>query len=633
MQDNMKLIRVFIGSPGGLEEERRAAHAIVEEVNRDHSEHWGCHFKLLGWEDTVPGYQRPQSKINEDLDRCDYFIGVLWNRWGTTPTSDPVGYTSGFEEEFHRAERRIQQGKMKDMLLLFRKVEIPAELEPGEDLKKVRDFRQQQIDGKRNYFKDFEDLSGFKDAVRSKLNDIGWKEARHDRTVSDRDSAPTNKTEPGLSDHNQEASESAGIINDEARSFVVGFINKSDAWEATRPHEIARFRLIATSVSRSGNDELYLNNHDANLMFRNYRNEKLSDQEYTALLDSGVAGFEHSNVPLWRWVAKGDMQDNALFYRLRLLATVGEDSEKVNSIKVLQLLGSAIPSHDSEFNIAGVLRWWFAEDSSEPTFNAAISFLATNATESELPFVEQALSEAPERRRDKIEGAIVGILSRVSVDKVLKRVCERAVDKIPEPIVKRLFCSAASLSTDTLMECLSAKSDSVRLPSAQLLADRSEIALGTAQTLLTDSNLDIRLVAAEVLHGLGAALDEEVAKSALTQKKNVGQGFFGFSLTAERDTTRYDAYRRNRLLEMSETELRDRASEKLIFKGDELAVIYDKFCSKALIQKEIRQNLSDRFEKHFQAQIAAARKKMAQTIILSLTLRTYLHSTAFDFPV
>lgn len=86
MQDKMKLIRVFIGSPGGLEDERRAAHAIVEEVNRDHNEHWGCHFKLLGWEDTVPGYQRPQTKINEDLDRCDYFIGVLWNRWGTTPT-------------------------------------------------------------------------------------------------------------------------------------------------------------------------------------------------------------------------------------------------------------------------------------------------------------------------------------------------------------------------------------------------------------------------------------------------------------------------------------------------------------------------------------------------------------------
>ncbi|WP_162933097.1 DUF4062 domain-containing protein [Roseovarius sp. EL26] len=609
MQDKMKLIRVFIGSPGGLEDERRAAHAIVEEVNRDHSEHWGCHFKLLGWEDTVPGYQRPQSKINEDLDRCDYFIGVLWNRWGTTPTNDPAGYTSGFEEEFHRAERRIQEGKMKDMLLLFKKVEIPAELEPGEDLKKVRDFRQQQIDGKRNYFRDFEDLSGFKDAIRSKLNDIGWKEAGHDRTVADDDSAPTNRAEPEHSESTQEASENAGLLEGEARSFVTGFLSKSDAWEETSPHEIARFRLIATSVSRSGNDELYLSNHDANLMFRHYRNEKLSDQEFTALIDSGVAGFEHSNVPLWRWVAKGDMLDHALFFRLRLLATVGEDREKVNSIKVLQLLGSGIPSHDSEFNVANVLRWWFAEGSSEPTFNAAISFLATNATESELPFVEQALSEAPESRRDRIEGAIVGILSRVSVDKALKRVCERGVDRIPEPVVKRLFNSAASLSTDTLLECLSAKSDSVRVPSAQLLADRSEIKLETAQTLLTDSNLDIRLVAAEVLHKLGLPLDEEVAKTALTQKKNVGRGLLGLSMTAERDTTRYDAYRQNRLLEMSETELRDRASKKLIFQSDELAALFDKFRSKAAIQKELRQNLSDGFEKYFQARIAAAREK------------------------
>jgi len=610
MQNNMKLIRVFIGSPGGLEEERRAVHEIVAEVNRDHSEHWGCHFKLLGWEDTVPGFHRPQSKINEDLDRCDYFIGVLWNRWGTNPSRDPAGYTSGFEEEFYRAEIRIHEGKMKDMLLLFKKVSIPVELEPGVDLKKIRTFRQEQIDGKINYFKDFEDLDGFKDAIRSKLNDIGWKEARQGRVSPDDNSAPTSKTEPELLDSNQETSEGAGILDDAARSFVVRFANKPDAWEATLPYEIARFRLIATSVSRSGNDELHLSNHDANLIFRNYRNDTLSDQEYTALIDCGVAGLEQSNVPLWRWVAKGDMQDHALFYRLRLLATVGEDREKVNSIKVLQLLGSTIPSHDSEFNVTGVLRYWFAENTSELAFSAAISFLATNAVESELTFVEDALFDAPNSRRDKIEGAIVGILSKVSLDKALKRVCENGVDKIPETVVERLFERPASISTDTLLACLSAKSDGVRLPSARILADRSEISLETAQTLLTDSSLDIRLVAAEVLHRLGATLNEEVIKSALTLKKR--GGLMGLTLSSDVDTTRYDVYRRNRLLEMTEGELRSRAAEKLLFNQDELAALYEKFCSKSAIQKEIRDNLSDGFERYSQAQIASVKEKFGE---------------------
>jgi hypothetical protein len=253
---------------------------------------------------------------------------------------------------------------------------------------------------KLNYLKDFEDLDGFKDTIRSKLNDIGWKEAGKGRAVSDEDSAPTSKTELELLGSNQEASEGSGILDDKARSFAVGFANKPDAWEATLPYEIARFRLIATSVFRSGNDELHLNNHDANLIFRHYRNETLSDQEYTALIDRGVARLEHSNVPLWQWVAKGDMQDHAFFYRLRLLATVGEEAEKINSIKVLQLLGSTIPSHDSEFNVPAVLKFWFAEHTSEPSFNAAISFLSANAMESELPFIEHALSDVSTRGTD-----------------------------------------------------------------------------------------------------------------------------------------------------------------------------------------------------------------------------------------
>lgn len=77
LSESIKIVRVFIGSPGGLEDERRAAREIVQEVNQAHSEHWGCQFKLVGWEDTIPGYQRPQSLINIDLDKCQYFIGVL----------------------------------------------------------------------------------------------------------------------------------------------------------------------------------------------------------------------------------------------------------------------------------------------------------------------------------------------------------------------------------------------------------------------------------------------------------------------------------------------------------------------------------------------------------------------------
>ena len=94
----LKVVKVFIGSPGGLEDERQAAKRIVDEINQSHSEHWGCQIKLVAWEATLPGYNRAQSLINQDLDKCEYFAGVLWDNWGSKPEDGDSKYTSGFEE-------------------------------------------------------------------------------------------------------------------------------------------------------------------------------------------------------------------------------------------------------------------------------------------------------------------------------------------------------------------------------------------------------------------------------------------------------------------------------------------------------------------------------------------------------
>ena len=75
----IKVIKIFIASPSGLNDERQAAKKIIDDINQSHGEHWGCQFKLEGWELTLPGYNRAQSLINQDLDKCAYFVGVLWD--------------------------------------------------------------------------------------------------------------------------------------------------------------------------------------------------------------------------------------------------------------------------------------------------------------------------------------------------------------------------------------------------------------------------------------------------------------------------------------------------------------------------------------------------------------------------
>jgi len=619
MHTSMKLVRIFIGSPGGLSDERIAARDIFEEVNRSHGERWGLHFKIVGWEDTVPGYQRAQSKINEDLDRCEYFIGVLYDRWGTPPTQDPDGFSSGFEEEFCRAEEAIKAKTMKDMALFFKKIDMQAGFVPGPEIQKILDFRGKQIQDKANYFRDFDTLDEFKAAVRDKLNEIGWNEFNSTKSVQRFDATQPEALPRDNVDTKDE--NNTGLLDAEARSFISDLLDKSDEWDATQPFEAARLRLIAASVSRSGNDEISLGTHDANLIFKHLRNVPLSNQEYRSLIDSGVLGFDHCNIPLWCWLARKEENEPFPHYHLRLLATIGTQAEQRNAIRILKTLGEPIPTHDSYFNVHGVLETWFSSETNDRVFEAAISFLSENATVNDLQAIEQALENAPANRKNKIESAIVAILAIQSVDDALKRVCEQEVDKLDEQTAKLMFANPTALATGTLIECLSAKPDDVRLSAARVLYQRMEIPVDVANTLLTDSSHDIRLIAVEALRKLGAPLEESVVKKALTIEKSVNFGIGFAPARKETDTSVYDEYLSNRLKELSEAELRHAIQDVAIFKHKELAALYSKYGSKKLVLSELRQNLKDGFEAHFESELKMAEVNSDSTGKLVNTLR------------
>src|SRR5207302_97562 len=78
MADTRKILKVFLASPGDLKEERRAAKGAIDEINSLVANSFGYHVELVGWEDTVSRFGRPQAVINAELDHCEYFIGMLW---------------------------------------------------------------------------------------------------------------------------------------------------------------------------------------------------------------------------------------------------------------------------------------------------------------------------------------------------------------------------------------------------------------------------------------------------------------------------------------------------------------------------------------------------------------------------
>jgi hypothetical protein len=149
--------RVFIASPAGLEIERRAFRQVLTDYSEEHRARRVL-FSPIGWEITLGGVGRPQELINADLMTCDYFILVLWDRWGT-PTG-AVGeekFSSGCEEEFALALRCLADPSkpMRGVVVLFKDVDEKRLHDPGSELQKVLTFRRGLEESKKHLFMTF----------------------------------------------------------------------------------------------------------------------------------------------------------------------------------------------------------------------------------------------------------------------------------------------------------------------------------------------------------------------------------------------------------------------------------------------------------------------------------------------
>jgi hypothetical protein len=228
LPQNINVIRIFIASPGGLGEERKAARDVVDEINRAHSDHWGCQIKLVGWEDTIPGYQRPQSLINQDLDQCEYFVGLLWDHWGSKPATNGSRYTSGFEEEYCRAQDHLDAGRMKDLVLFFKAIDPARLADPGKSLQSVLAFKKTCVEERKLLYKEFATISEFRDALRAKFSAIGWNEteiqlSRHLNGAADEQRPVTKSTDLGDPHESR-------LIEHDAIEFISGLSQRSSEW-------------------------------------------------------------------------------------------------------------------------------------------------------------------------------------------------------------------------------------------------------------------------------------------------------------------------------------------------------------------------------------------------------------------
>jgi hypothetical protein len=165
MPSTRKIIRAFLASPGDLQEERNAIREVVVEFNESWANELGYQVELIGWEETVSRFGRPQHLINQDVDRCDLFLGMRWKKWGTPPEHGGE-FSSGFQEEFERSMARRGKTGSPEISLFFK--QIPADFmgDPGSDLKKVIEFRNKVIADKKILFQNFSALRDMETLTR-----------------------------------------------------------------------------------------------------------------------------------------------------------------------------------------------------------------------------------------------------------------------------------------------------------------------------------------------------------------------------------------------------------------------------------------------------------------------------------
>ena len=175
----MKTLKIFLASPNDLNYERKISNQVIDDINKNFGRHLDITLELWGWEDTLGGVGRPQEIINKDISKCDLFIGMVWKRWGTPPAKDSE-FESGFHEEFELACQLVKDNKLKNIYIYFKKVDDEQLKDPGDQLKKVLQFKEQLISDKQHFFGEFESKQDWDRTLRNTLMQYISKNLLHD---------------------------------------------------------------------------------------------------------------------------------------------------------------------------------------------------------------------------------------------------------------------------------------------------------------------------------------------------------------------------------------------------------------------------------------------------------------------
>ncbi|MDI1282646.1 DUF4062 domain-containing protein [Brevundimonas sp.] len=594
------IVKVFLASPGDLTDERKAAKGVVDEFNVTWADKLGYQVQLVGWEDTVSIWGRPQESINRDLEKCELFIGMMWKKWGTPPSKSGP-HTSGFEEEFRLTfERRASTGK-PDMSLFFKAIPDDMLQDPGAELRKVLDFRAEIIADKSILFQSFSNIRELEQLVRRKISAYVQALYNDDEKV---DSDASIKGNLSAASHSVSEQKAVGrLLWKQESDFLADLIERDDQ-SFTVPEEVARLRLISHGLAHSNNDMDPIGPHDANIIFAARRALTLSGREASSLLDAGLSRIEQQNAPLWHWLFSLPASD--IEERLVVESLAGRtDNIKSGALRVMMLGNFTIDC--LSWNARDrIIDSWLSKDTAAAVKKAALSYLSHMGREEDIPQLRREYDKGDHSTVRSAAEAILCISMRQGKSTAVEALLDLQFDVASEFILASVTDALSIATEDQLVQAAAYRTSNVRMAALNELVNRKSTRIELYEHLLDDSSSDVRYSALTALEQTGRVFALAEAKAIIIKPKSnaFSLGWSGADSAAE---DHWKTYRSNAYSKLSVSELLDAYEADGPLEHQAYIALAKKY--KGGVPFDIRKDLEDSFAVRTESMLEAFENK------------------------
>ena len=371
--------------------------------------------------------------------------------------------------------------------------------------------------------------------------------------------------------------------------FVTGFVNKKpDGDNSYSAVDVARFRLLACSVSQHGNDQNLLGIHDANLIYRDLRNIDLSFQERRGLIKTAFENLDSFTVPLWHWIFQ---RNNTIKSEIPFFTLIGEEKRRCNTFKLLGMLNVAPKDFNiRRYNSAKFRDLWFSENVSDNLVISALEYLGIVGDDDVKTNWEQLIGSS----REHISHAAIRSLARIKLrtnrTDALRFVSEHENVDFGDELTEEVLSNIDIIEPEILRSCLNNVTRSLKQKVTNELFERNELIKSDANFLCGNVDPYIRLIGVKVLEKYNPEIELSMVESILVKsEKSMGMGRFNDSGRDE-----FREYKINTLIRIPHQDLLDIKKNETLYEYEATIALYQGHFEEEKIDLET--NLLNGFE-------------------------------------